>query len=179
VQHGGRAVYDLPGYAVALGVAAAVVSVLAWVVVALRGGWVGVVTAVVGALVVASAVTIPVLAVLLLVGGVVAMASRQQRSTDKPAVAAGLVLAMAVPAAALVASDGPVVVCHDDRGVSTSSSIFRSSSSSSGSGSGSGTAVGSGFAPAPGTSFEGTFRDGDRTYTYRCTDGRLTAFTAR
>jgi hypothetical protein len=175
VQHGGRAVYDLPGYAVALGVAAAVLGIVAWIVVAVRGGLVGVVIAVLGALVVATAVTVPVIAVLVLVGGVVAMASRQQRSADKAAVAAGLVLAVVVPAAGLVASDGPVVACHADRGVSTSSSIFRSSSSSSGSGSGSG----SGLAAAPGRSFAGTFRNGDRTYTYRCTDGRLTAFTVR
>jgi hypothetical protein len=120
---------------------------------------------------VATAVTVPVIAVLVLVGGVVARASRQPRSADQAAVAAGLVLAVVVPAAGLVASDGPVVACHADRGVSTSSSIFRSSSSSSGSG--------SGLAAAPGRSFAGTFRNGDRTYTYRCTDGRLTAFTVR
>jgi hypothetical protein len=167
LQHGGRAVYDLPGAAVALGVAAAVLAVVAWAVVAVRGGWLGIVTAVVGALVVASAVTVPVVAVVVLVGGVVAMASRQQRATDKPALAAGLVAAIAVPAAALVATDGPVVTCHPGGGVSTESSFFRNSGSGGDQASGSGSAV------------QGRLQQGGRTYTYRCAGGRLVEFTAR
>ena len=165
LRHAGEAVYDLPPWAVVLGVGAALVSFVGWALVIRSRGWLGASVAVVGTLIVASVVVLPILGVLLLVGGVVALARSTQGAPDRRALVGGLVVAVGLPVAALVASDGPVVRCHaDGRGVSTSSSIFRPSSSSSGSGS---------------ATADGVFVGGDRRYTYRCEDGELVDFAVR
>jgi hypothetical protein len=163
LRHGGKAVYDLPSWAVALGVVAALGSFVGWALVIRSRGWLGVGVAVVGSLIVASIVSIPVIGVLLLVGGVALMARSSQSRPDRLGLAGGLLVALALPVAAVVAADGPVVECHADGSISTSSSLFRPSSS----GTGSGDAV------------QGRLDQGGRHYTYRCAGGRLVRFTAR
>jgi hypothetical protein len=111
----------------------------------------------------------PVIGVLLFVIALVWMAGATQRHADRRALAGGLLVAVGLPVAGLVASDGPLVRCRPD-GVSTSSTIFRGSPLSSGSGSSSGPGAGDA---------DGGFSTGGRTYTYRCEGGRLVDFEAR
>ena len=166
LRHGGDEVYDLPSWAVALGVVAALASFVGWALVIRSRGWLGVGVGVIGTLIVASVVTIPVIGMLLFVGGIALLARSSQERQDRRALAGGLLVALGLPVAALVASDGPLVRCTAD-GVSTSSSLFRGSPRSSGSGSSSGMNESS-----------GGFTEGGRRYTFECRDGRLVDFDA-
>ncbi|HVF32578.1 MAG TPA: hypothetical protein VM933_06035 [Acidimicrobiales bacterium] len=163
VRHGDDEVYDLPAWAVALGVAAALAGIVGWALVIRSRGWLGVGVAVLGAVIVTSVVVLPILGMLLFVGGIVAMARTAQGRPDRSALTGGLLVAVGLPLAAVVAADGPVVECHaDGNGVTTSSSLFRSSSS----GTGSGTSDG-----------DGVLESGGRRYTYRCEGGVLVHFS--
>jgi hypothetical protein len=164
LRHSGQEVYDLPGWAVALGAGAALVAAVGWMVVIRTSGWTGVAVAVVGAFTVASVGVMPIIGVLAFVGGMVWMAGAVQRRPDRRGLAGGLLVAVGLPVAALVATDGPIVRCRDD-GVSTSSSLFRGNDSSTGSGTSS-----------EGGVTDGSIRSGDRTYTYRCAGDRLVRF---
>ena len=169
LRHGGKAVYDLPTWAVTLGVAGALGSFVGWSLIFRSGRWLGVAVAVLGVLVVGSIAVIPLLGMLLLVGGIVWMASASQGRGSKAALIGGLLVAFGVPAAGLVVADGPVVECHDG-GASTSSSIFRGTSSSSGSGS---SRVGP---SSTGATVDGEVTNGDRSFTYRCEGDRVVDF---
>lgn len=166
VDHARQPVYDLPRWAVGLGVGASALTLVGWGFLLRTGSLLGVAVAVIGALVVASIGTVPVFGVLLLVGGIVALAQSRQRAGQKRSVAGGLLVALALPIGGLVATDGPVVECHRN-GASTSSSVFRNPTSSSGSGESNGGAT------------SGEVRSGGRTYTYRCEGDRLVDFTRR
>lgn len=165
--HAGQEVYDLPAWAVVLGVVAAGAALGGWVLVLTSDGWTAVAVAVVGALTVASVGVMPIIGVLAFVGGLVWMAGAAQRRSDRRGLAGGLLVAFGLPVAALVATDGPLVRCRAD-GVSTSSSVFRGSESGTGSGTSS-----------AGRTTEGTLTAGDRTYTYRCAGDRLVDFEVR
>lgn len=164
LRHGGEDVYDLPGWAVALGAGAAAVAAIGWMVIIRTSGWTGAAVAVVGAFTVASVGVMPVVGVLAFVGGMVWMAGAVQRRPDRRGLAGGLLVAVGLPVAALVATDGPIVRCRDD-GVSTSSSLFRGNDSNTGSGTASDDGV-----------TDGSVTAGDRTYTYRCAGNRLARF---
>lgn len=167
VRHGGQAVYDLPRWAVALGTGAALVAFVGCAVIIRSEGWTGVGVAVAGSVIVASIGVMPVIGVLLFVVALVWMAGATQRAADRRGLAGGLLVALGLPVAALVVTDGPLVECRPD-GVSTSSSLFRGTESSTGSGT-----------STEGGTTKGTITSGDRTYTYRCDGGRLVDFEAR
>jgi hypothetical protein len=173
VRHGGDVLYDLPSWAVAVGAGAAAVAFIGWMVIIRTTGWTGIAVAVIGALVVASIGVIPILGVLLFVGGMVWMAGSAQAKSDRRGLAGGLLVAIGLPLAGLVASDGPIVRCRPD-GVSTSSSIFRDAGGSSGSGSSGAGVTSAGLAPG---ATQGQLSSGGRTYTYRCEGDRLVEFT--
>ena len=160
-RHGTEPVHDLPRWATTVGMAAAQAAFIGSAAIVWNGQPAALAVAVLGALILASIVVIPVLGMLLLVGGLVWMARSRQGALDRRALGAGLVVAVGVPVAALVAADGPLVECHEN-GVSSSSSIFRPSGSGSGSGSSEG---------------DGELTSGGRHFTYRCDGDRLLHFS--
>jgi hypothetical protein len=173
VRHAGQAVYDLPPSAVLLGVGAAIGAVVGWSAIARSGDGVLLLGVLVAVLLVAGVVSILTIGALLLLGGaalatlVGRLARGRPRIDTRTLAAAVLGAGLAFPIAALVASDGPVVECRDDGGVSVRGSVFR----------GGGSSVGAGDASASETT--GSMTAGGRTYTYRCSDGRLVEFDVR
>lgn len=177
VIHAGRPVHDLPAGAVVMGVAGALGSAAGWALIARSNDPMLLAAAFLALLLVGGVVSLlSVGALLLLIGcGVAVVLGRvagRRRAEGRPidarqaVVAAGLV-GFGLPISALVAADGPVVRCLVD-GVSTSSSIFRSSSSSSSTG----TSMSSGGVST------GEIVQGGRAYRYRCAGGELVEFDA-
>jgi hypothetical protein len=138
VQHAGQPVYDLPGYAVAIGLVGAVAALAGWVLVAWRGDGVGLGAVLTAVLALAGVLALMSIGILLLAAaGVLTMlliraaARRPVPVSVRSALGAAVLVGLGLPALALVAADGPVVECLDN-GVSGSSSFFRQSSTSSG-----------------------------------------------
>jgi hypothetical protein len=177
VLHARREVYDLPAGAIAVGVLAAVFAIGGWATIAVARDGVLLLGVVCALLLVAGVVSILSIGVLLLLAGVALATLTGRLAQGRPridvatlaraVVGAGL----AFPIAALVAADGPVVECRADGGVSTRSSIFRGGSTVSAGQASSST--------ARDQTSEGTMTNGNRTYTYRCSDGRLVEFVVR
>ena len=176
VVHAGRPVHDLPVVAVVMGVGGALASGAGWALIARSNDPVLLSSAMLGLLLVGGVVSLLSIGILLLLIGcgvavVLGRVAGRRRAEGRPvagrqAVAAAALVGLGLPVAALVAADGPVVKCQTN-GVSTSSSLFRSSSSSSGSGTSS----------VSGDS-TGAIVQGGRAYRYRCAGDQLVEFDA-
>ena len=185
VIHAGRPVHDLPASAVAMGIGGAVGSAVGWALIARSGDGLLLAAALLGLLLVAGVASLLSIGiVLLLIGGgvavVVGRVAGRRKVEGRPvavrqAVAAAALVGLGLPVAALVAADGPVVRCQTN-GVSTSSSLFRSSGS--GSSSGSGTTSMTSEADAGSGASAGAIVQGGRAYRYRCAGDELVEFEA-
>ena len=185
VIHAGRPEHDLPASAVALGVAGAVASAAGWALIARSGDGFLLAVALLGLLLVAGVVSLLSIGLLLLLvaGGAAVVVGRvagRRRIEGRPvaarrAAAVAALVGLGLPVVALVATDGPVVRCHVN-GVSTSSSLFRSSDSSSGSGRSRATSITSG--EERGGESTGAIVQGGRAYRYRCAGTELVEFEA-
>lgn len=184
VDHGEQVVYDLPRWAVALGLVGAGCAIVGWCVVAWRGDGILLGAALTALLLVAGIISIFSIGFLLLLAFAVSVAVLARRVSGRAEkVPTGLALATAalvglgLPAVALVAASDPVVTCLPG-GAGGSTSMFRSGGGDSG-----GTSSGSSSAASISGSFEsdggattGEMTNGGRRYRYRCEGTRLVEF---
>lgn len=187
VDHGEQLVYDLPRWAVALGVAGAVSAIAGWCVVAWRRDGIVLGAALTALLLVAGVISIFSIGILLLIAFAVAVtvlarqaSSRGQGVPVGLAFAAAALVGLGLPAVALVAASDPVVTCFPG-GAGGSSSMFRPGGSDSGGGTASGSSSSasvSGSAESDRGVTTGEMTSGGRRYRYRCEGVRLVEFRA-
>lgn len=177
VDHARQPVYDLPGFAVALGVAGALAAAAGFALVVRRRDGIVLAAALTTLLLFGAVLTLFSIGILLLIAfaiSCIAVArSALRREHPVPvgaALAAAVLVGLGVTAAALVAGSARAVTCLTG-GASTSSSIFRSASGGS---SGSSMSVSGSAANAS----EGESTIGSRRYRYRCEGDRLVEFEA-
>jgi len=183
VEHGGELVYDLPRWAVALGVVGAASAIAGWCVVAWRRDGIVLGAALTALLLAAGIVSIFSIGILLLIAFAVAVtvlarraSGRKERVPAGAALAAAALLGLGLPAVALVAASDPVVTCLPG-GAGGSSSMFRSGGGSGGISSGSSSSASvSGSAESDRGATTGEMTTGGRRYRYRCEGVRLVEF---
>jgi len=184
VDHGGEVVYDLPRWAVALGVVGAVSAIAGWGVVAWRRDGIVLGAALTALLLAAGIISIFSIGIVLLIAFAVAATVVARRASGRGqgvpvamAFAAGALVGLGLPAVALVAASDPVVTCLPG-GAGGSSSMFRFGGGGSGatsSGSSSSASI-SGSAETDGGVTTGEMTTGGRRYRYRCEGVRLVEF---
>lgn len=187
VDQGGQLVYDLPRWAVALGVAGAACAIAGWCVVAWRRDGIVLGAALTALLLAAGIISIFSIGILLLIAFAVAVTVLARRASSRGesvpvglAFTAAALVGLGLPAVALVAASDPVVTCFPG-GVGGSSSMFRSGGGDSGSGTSSGSSSSasiSGSAESDGGVTIGEMTSGGRRYRYRCDGVRLVEFRA-
>jgi hypothetical protein len=174
-MHGAEAVYVLRPTAVVIGVLGGVAAMAGWGIVAWRRDGVVLGAVLAGCLVVAGVLSILSVGILVIPAAIATIIGVQRVAQRRPpederALVPWIPLAVALvasglPAAALVAADGPSVSCRE-HGVVTRSSIFGSSGNFSS----------SSRANAAGNVSTGTFTTDGRTYRYRCVGTHLEEF---
>jgi hypothetical protein len=184
VDHGGEVVYDLPPWAVALGVVGAACASAGCSVVAWRRDGIVLGAAFTALLLVAGIISIFSIGILLLIAFAVAVNALVRRASSRGegvparlAFAVAALVGLGLPAVALVAASDPVVTCLPG-GAGGSTSMFRSGGGDSGRGTSSGSSSSasiSGTAESGGVT-TGEMTVGGRRYRYRCDGVRLVKF---